>query len=140
MGMCRRFWGLLSGCSLGISFTLIGPSTFDELHKQPYDSPETFLLLLLQKCDKAAVHFGKNLRNTIPPSGSSGVRPCFIDQTGVHQPVQQDSPTHLLGSVYASKRLATIGGCKKQTMRQLGIAQPANKTERLLGIEGQQSN
>jgi hypothetical protein len=103
MGMCRRCCGLRSGCSWGISFPRIGASTFDELQKQPYHraitavgvSPETFLLLLLQECDKAAVHFGKNLRNTIPPSGSRGVPPCFIAQAGMHQTAQQDSPTHL---------------------------------------------
>jgi hypothetical protein len=119
-----------------------------------------------QECDKGAVHFGKNLRNTIPPSGSRGVPPCFIAQAGVHQPAQQDSPTHLLGSVYVSKRLATIGGCKSQNhatvgdriaskhyrttvggrkaskatkiKRLLGIAGSAqgNKTERLLGVAG----
>jgi hypothetical protein len=36
MEMCRRCWGLCSGCSWGISFTRIGASTFDELRKQSY--------------------------------------------------------------------------------------------------------
>jgi hypothetical protein len=96
------------------------------------------------------VHFGKNLRNTIPPLGSKGVPLCFIAQAGVHQPAQQDCATHL-GSVYARQRLATVGGCTTQNHPTVGDrtaskhdrttigvrkASKATETKRLLGVAG----
>jgi hypothetical protein len=121
--MCPRGWGLRSGCSWEISFTRIGASTFDELQKQPY-----------LKCD-IELQCGKSFLNTIsPPQTAKASGPASSPKLVCTIQLNRTVLHTYWGVCTPVRGLQLLVVAIYRTMRLLGIAQPANKAKRLLGI------
>jgi hypothetical protein len=124
-GMCRRCWGLRSGCSWGISFTHIGASTLDELRKQPYHRSVT-------KLQCTSVRTSVTL---YPPQGSEASRPASSPKLVCTSQLSRTVLHTYWGVCSPVRGLQLLGVALHKTIRLMGIAQPANTTERLLGVE-----
>jgi hypothetical protein len=145
MGMCRRCWGLRSGCFWGISFTRIGASTFHELWKQP--------------CHRSVIKLQcTSVRTCVtlsPPQGAEPSRPASspklmctsqLNRTVLHTYWGVCTPVRGLQLLQI-----TVGGCYSQNHATVGDRTPskhdrttikgrriskATKTKRLLGVAG----